>query len=148
MGTRALIVVQDYDGTEIAVIYRQYDGYTTGLGDNLAGFFKDFSIVNGYSGKYDPEANGMGCLAAQLVAHLKEGAGGVYLYPSGTRDCGEQYTYFITCDNPDESPEDHAPVKMRCNSGYYGQMFDGLAKDFDGAAVEEAACPIEEDEDE
>jgi len=46
MGTRALTFV--YDGDKpIVNLYRQYDGYPTGHGAELAQFLDGFKIVNG-----------------------------------------------------------------------------------------------------
>jgi hypothetical protein len=70
MGTRSLTFV--YDGDKpIINMYRQYDGYPSGHGSELADFLKGFEIVNGH-GEVKPKiANGMGCLAAQLIANFK-----------------------------------------------------------------------------
>ena len=71
MGTRSLTFV--YDGKEPMInMYRQYDGYPSGHGSNLAEFLNSFdAIVNGISvGDNRKIANGMGCLAAQLIAHF------------------------------------------------------------------------------
>lgn len=94
MGTRSLTVVKD-EGLEIITLYRQYDGYPSGHGEELVEFLKPFSIVNGLSGKREKVANGMGCLAAQIVAHLKTEPGGIYIYPPGSRDCGEEWIYTV-----------------------------------------------------
>jgi len=95
MGTRSLTFV--YDGkTPIINLYRQYDGYPTGHGAELADFLAPFVMVNGIpvgeSGKF---ANGMGCLAAQLVANFKGEAGDFYLYPTSALECGQDYEYHI-----------------------------------------------------
>ena len=37
----------------------------------------------------------MGCLAAQLVAHFKDGAGGYYLYPTNVKHVWQEYEYEI-----------------------------------------------------
>ena len=95
MGTRSLTFV--YDGeTPIINMYRQYDGYPTGHGAELAEFLAPFHMVNGM--RLDEKrkvANGMGCLAAQLVANFKSEAGGFYLYPTSAVDCGQDYEYHI-----------------------------------------------------
>jgi hypothetical protein len=95
MGTRSLTFV--YDGEEpIINMYRQYDGYPTGHGAELAEFLAPFHMVNGLG--FDETrkvANGMGCLAAQLVANFKDGAGQFYLYPTSAVDCGQDYEYHI-----------------------------------------------------
>jgi len=101
MGTRCLTVINDDDlMEEICVIYRQHDGYPSGHGLELYDFLEDFSIVNGIGlGDNKKIANGMSCLAAQLVAHFKKGAGSFYLHQAGTRDIGESYIYVITYDS-------------------------------------------------
>lgn len=98
MGTRCLTVVQDEAKKDVIVMYRQFDGYPEGHGAELANFLKPFVIVNGYSldCKAGTHANGIGCLAAQLVAHFKKEIGGFYLHASGTRDVGEEFTYVVT----------------------------------------------------
>lgn len=98
MGTRALVVFKDKDDEEIAVLYRQYDGYPSGLGEELKSFLSSKRIVNGFNktNEEHQDFNGMGCLAAQVVAHLKDGIGNVYLHPAGSRDLGEEYIYTIT----------------------------------------------------
>ena len=101
MGTRCLTVINDDDlMEEICVIYRQHNGYPSGHGLELYDFLEDFSIVNGIDlGDNKKIANGMSCLAAQLIAHFKKGAGNFYLHQAGTRDIGESYIYVITYDS-------------------------------------------------
>jgi hypothetical protein len=96
MGTRSLTFV--YDGKEPMInMYRQYDGYPSGHGNNLAEFLNSFdAIVNGISvGDNRKIANGMGCLAAQLIAHFKIDVGGFYMYPVTAKDCGQEYEYHV-----------------------------------------------------
>jgi len=95
MGTRSLTIFQS-DNEEIVVMYRQFDGYPSGHGAELAEFLADGVMVNGLTGGDKKVFNGMGCLAAQVVAHFKEDAGGFYLYPADTRDCWEEYLYVVT----------------------------------------------------
>ena len=98
MGTRSLTVFVD-GGNELVVMYRQYDGYPSGHGVELAEFLAGMVLVNGYQAE-DPRriANGINCLAAQVIAHFKAQSpvGGFYLYPAGTRDCGEEFVYEVT----------------------------------------------------
>jgi hypothetical protein len=95
MGTRSLTFVYD-DETPIINMYRQYDGYPTGHGAELAEFLAPFTMVNGISTVETRKvANGMGCLAAQLVANFKSEAGGFYLYPTSAVDCGQDYEYHV-----------------------------------------------------
>jgi hypothetical protein len=94
MGTRSLTHIIE-DNKTLTTMYRQYDGYLSGHGNDLAEFLKDFKVVNGYSGDTTKLANGMGCLTAQLIAHFKQGCGNIYIHPPNTEDCWEQYTYFV-----------------------------------------------------
>lgn len=97
MGTRCLTVLHDSDEKEIAVLYRQFDGYPDGHGQELADFLKGKTIVNGISGDMDKSKifNGMGCVAASVIAHFKNEVGGFYLHPAGTRDCWQDYIYHV-----------------------------------------------------
>ena len=71
MGTRALTFV--YDGsTPIVNMYRQYDGYPAGHGLELAQFLTRGQLVNGLTGNDTVSFNGMGCLAAAMVANFKD----------------------------------------------------------------------------
>lgn len=95
MGTRSLTFV--YDEQDVIInMYRQFDGYPTGHGAELAKFLSQFTMVSGISTRESRKvANGMGCLAAQLVAQFKEEAGGIYLYPATAVDCGQDYEYHV-----------------------------------------------------
>ena len=145
MGTRSLTVMQDEDGDEIAVLYRHWDGYPTGHGVALKEFLSDLTVVNGLGGD-DAErrvANGADCLAAQIVAHFKEGAGDFYLAAAGTRDIGEEWVYIVR-------PIDagiHLTVQAGCVTAWglpgtkqqdMPTLYDGLVADFDTQATEDA----------
>jgi hypothetical protein len=97
MSTPALTILRDGDNKDIAVLYRHWDGYPSGHGVELRDFLKSTNITDGIG--VDAEigmvANGWHCLAAQIVAHFKTGAGGFYLYAPGTRDIGEDYVYVV-----------------------------------------------------
>lgn len=95
MGTKGLTVIEDRDGKEICVLYRQYDSYPDAHGKELAKFLCNFTVVNGYGGDTKNVANGMECLAAQIIAHFKKECGNFYLYPAGTRDWGEDFIYKV-----------------------------------------------------
>lgn len=111
MGTRSLTTfIETYTPDEgkpkkekIVTMYRQYDGYPTGHGAELAEFLTQGKLVNGITmGENQLVFNGMGCLSAQVVAHFKDGAGGIYLYRGGTKDCGEEYHYEVIGDFHDK----------------------------------------------
>jgi hypothetical protein len=112
MGTRSLTYIEETHQTAIAdeennnevhetkqnilCMYRQYDGYLSGHGAELAEFLQDFNVVNGYNHDTPKRsANGMGCLAAQLIAHFKDGIGNIYIHEPNDSNCGEEYTYTI-----------------------------------------------------
>jgi len=110
MGTRSLTFVYDtYKAKNgravhrpIINLYRQYDGYPEGHGAELVEFLKQFKLVNGLGGETKARtANGMGCLAAQLVSNFKGNeAGQFYLYPTDAKDCGQDYEYHIYANGP------------------------------------------------
>lgn len=133
MGTRSLtkfIETYKHEGKQkkqtIAVMYRQYDGYPEGHGTELADFIKTRKLVNGYGA--DKEVfNGMGCCAAQVVAHFKQGVGGFYLYPSNTTDAGQDYNYTI------EGNSDTGELTLSCYACYGKRpklLFKGNPNDF------------------
>jgi len=104
MGTRSVTVIMD-GNHELVRIYRQMDGYPEGHGVDLAKLC-DRMIVNGYQLDMTAEAhaNGMGCLAAQIIAGLKTGGDGkrklghIYIEPSGPEhEIGDwvEYIYIV-----------------------------------------------------
>ena len=99
MGTRSLTFVYS-DGAPVVCMYRQFDGYPTGHGHDLAEFLSRFeAITNGIRvGDTRKIANGMGCLAAQMVGAFKTEAGNFYLYPTNTKDAGQEYEYRVYVD--------------------------------------------------
>jgi len=109
MGTRSLTYVyENYKNEQgnkveepIIALYRQYDGYPTGHGAELADYLNGMYVVNGLGldQKDQKVANGMGCLAAQLVANFKTEAGQFYLHaPVLNRDDWQEYEYHIQQD--------------------------------------------------
>ena len=107
MGTRSLTrIIPRQDGLsfneghkkiDMAYVnmYRQYDGYPEGHGLELAEFLKDIEIINGISGDTTNQANGSGCLAAQMVKHFKEDIGYIYLHPHDNESGWEDYIYTV-----------------------------------------------------
>ena len=101
MGTRSLTFVYD-EGEAIINLYRQYDGYPSGHGRELAEFLSPFTIVNGIGRETANIANGMGCLAAQLIAHFKQSVGGFYIHSVDSTDCGQDYEYHVYLGGADD----------------------------------------------
>jgi WYL_2, Sm-like SH3 beta-barrel fold len=111
MGTRSCtFVYEDSFPGEITPtlvnMYRQYDGYPTGHGAELAEFL------------LKTENNGMGCLAASMIAHFKQSIGGVYIYPTESKDLGQEYEYHVS--------ENHVTLyKMDYDGSNKKIIFDG-----------------------
>lgn len=99
MGTRSLTYFYENntDTEPFFCFYAQFDGYPTGHGLDLADIMISGTMVNGIPvGESGLFFNGMGCLAAQIIANLKDGAGNIYVYPAKLdMDCGEEYRYHI-----------------------------------------------------
>ena len=66
---------EGHEKIELAFVnmYRHLDGYPEGHGLDLAEFLKDIKIVNGIplNKELGNQANGSGCLAAQMLKHFK-----------------------------------------------------------------------------
>ena len=119
MGTRSLTKViqtwEDESGKKqrkpITTMYRQYDGYMSGHGAELAEWLSGFTIVNGIPmDKSEPMFNGMDCLAAQMFVHFKSSGckddgtptshvGNIYCMHPEAENCGEEYLYEISEEN-------------------------------------------------
>lgn len=101
MGTRSLTFVYEKYGEiqkPVVNMYRQFDGYPTGHGAELAEFLNGGRMVNGLAQTKTVEEvvfNGMGCLAASMVAHFKQTPGGFYIHPVDVTECGQDYEYHI-----------------------------------------------------
>ena len=107
MGTRATIkIAKREEGVSFSEkpekvmvsIYHHFDGYPEYLGVTLANYLLGTKIVNGLGNDRDTVFNGLGCMAASIIAELKEEAGNVYIedpeHPSGWID----YEYYIWGD--------------------------------------------------
>ena len=118
MGTRCLTYV--YEGNSpLVCLYRQFDGYPSGHGAELANFLKGIKLGNGIADnpKMGKFANGMGCLAAQLVAHFKKSVGGFYIHLV-TDSGGVDYEYHVYANKVVVKDSDEVVV------------FSGSRKDF------------------
>ena len=95
----------------IVDIYHHWDGYPEGLGVTLASYLDDMKMTNGISSKDNPEYvfAGLGCLAASIVAELKDGPGSVYIEDRGTHGWID-YHYYVWGDY---------------NKGIWISIFDG-----------------------
>ena len=108
MGTRSLTLIHDGENAKPFVsMYRQFDGYPSGHGLELQEFLKPINMVNGIGATDKKIANGAGCLAAQMVAHFKDGPGGIYLRPATDKDCWQDYEYHVYAD-------EDIGIKVKC----------------------------------
>ena len=85
----------------IVDIYHHYDGYPEGLGVKLASYLDDKKITNGLGSGDDRDYyfNGLGCLAASLVAELKDGSGNVYIEDKDRPHGWLDYKYYVWGDD-------------------------------------------------
>ena len=106
MATRAMISVakreegvsfSEEPNKTIVDIYHHWDGYPEGLGVTLADYLNGKKVTNGLGRDNDNLFNGMGCLAASLVAELKDGPGDVYIEPRESHGWID-YQYYIWGD--------------------------------------------------
>ena len=111
---------------DICLIYVQFDGYPSGHPSETAEWLSTGKVVNGYSLNEELQFNGAGCLAAQLVAKMKKGTGGVYLQNLKSRGKSwEDYLYDIIVK------EDHT-IEFVCyeNGRRKTEVFRGIPSDF------------------
>ncbi len=123
MSTRSITVVKDENGRKIIEMYRQMDGYPTGMGQDLKSFINSGKMVNGISRDEDyKQFNGIECFTAQLIADQKDGSGGIYLYAPKTdfkskkrysEVYGAEYYYEIDVE-----------LNLRCWDTYSGEEID------------------------
>jgi hypothetical protein len=103
MGTRSITRIFDHGeyskdkDTPLLTLYRQFDGYPDGMGKDLADFICTREVVNGLTDSR-MVFNGAGCFAAALIAHLKKGPGGIYVYPPNTES--EAFEYQVIVQSP------------------------------------------------
>jgi len=112
MGTRSLTkFFEENEKRPFAVMYRQFDGHPESHGQELADFIASRIPVNGIPvGEGRPVANGIGCLAAQVVEKFKaeHGVGGIYLMSDG--DHWQEYEYEVRGGPPtNPANENSAP---------------------------------------
>jgi len=134
MGTRSsTIVIETGHKVEFVLvnIYRQFDGYPSGHGKELAEFITPIKMVNGIvPGSEQRTANGAGCFAAQLIAHLKTGPGHIYI-DRPVNECEHDYTYKIRINTYKPSTGIHLEVWDRKQ-----KVFSGSPDEFSAFCTE------------
>jgi hypothetical protein len=146
MGTRSLTRVievwKDDSGKQktekLVTMYRQYDGYPSGHGQELAEFITGGKVVNGLGVDNNEKVfNGAGCFAAQMISHFKgDSAGGFYIYSNSAKDVGEEYEYHVLVDfNTKQITLKCYEVGFMKKDGKYSKgkklLFNGDAKNFE-----------------
>lgn len=101
MGTPHLTIFVER-GVQVCVLYGQFDGHFRSHGQELKEFLNPFYLVNGYSSEdaKNSAANGIGCLAAQAVAHFKTRIGNFLLQSPGVELDQEPYVYVVSTGSP------------------------------------------------
>lgn len=131
MGTRSITLVRTSEGVNLLNMYRQFDGYLDGHGRDLFELLDGMKIVNGMTGRNTKQANGAGCLAAQIVSNFKKEAGGIYIYPIDSGDCGQDYTYCITVTEESNWTDPRIAGDIHISVNSYGEeIFSGSVKEF------------------
>ena len=106
MATRAMISIakreegvsfSEIPSKTIVDIYNHWDGYPEGLGVKLASYLNGYHIVNGLGRDDDKLFNGNGCMAASIIAHLKEIPGDIYIEPRESHSWID-YHYYVWGD--------------------------------------------------
>lgn len=130
MGTRSLTTIKQ-DGKLLVNIYRQYDGYISCHGRELANILTSRKMVNGIVGDYTGVFNGPGCMAAQLIRQLKtEEAGNIYIALSDEVGSFIDYTYIINVPTTD-APYGYGYGEMEITvESYSGKIFEGSLPEF------------------
>ncbi len=104
MATRAMISIakreegvsfSEKPNKTIVDIYHHYDGYPEGLGVTLASYLNGYHIVNGLGRENDKLFNGIGCMAASIIAHLKDEPGNVYIEDKDMPHGWLDYNYYV-----------------------------------------------------
>jgi hypothetical protein len=136
MGTRSLTRFITQHGDEkiaITCIYRQYDGYPSVHGKELADFLSSGKMVNGYGSSEERQFNGLGCLAAQFIAEFKKGTGNIYIETPDAIGCGEEYVYEVIYKYPEGAfgkPNEDSLI-ITCFDVYAEKIiFEGKPKEF------------------
>ena len=127
MGTRSTTRVVRGNVT-LVVMYRQFDGYISGHGRELAAFLNTQRMTKGIpcresAGEGKVWSNGAGCLAAQLVAHFKKEPGEIYIAgPSNW----EEYNYTVEVGEYTNAIR----VKVHVGGDPNTPIFDGTLAEF------------------
>lgn len=125
----------NFTSAVICYVYKQSDGYPDELGEQIKACLGGANLVNGIRSNLENQVNGMGCAAAQFVAYVKEGVGGIYMVKTAPR--WSDYDYHVFHDGPlPEMGEPPAKLRMTVMEGE-DVLWSGYIRDFDAAALSE-----------
>ncbi len=141
MGTRSITHIYETDelGQDLVCsFYRQYDGYPSGHGQDLADWLKDKFLVNGIGADFikGTHHNRAGQMAIELIHHIKQSTS-VELIPTGSEDHGEDFIYKIFFVGGEFLIES----KIACGEGENITM---SAKTYNSDKVDSVICPDED----
>jgi hypothetical protein len=115
MSTGAAIRVLQ-NGETLVCIVQHGDGMPESLGIGLAKFLAPLRVVNGLPMDRTNIVNGIECLAATIIKELKDGPGGIYIYPHNYNLMNEDYLYEVSINTENQ-------IVMSC---FVVGMKDGL----------------------
>ena len=138
MATRAMISVakreegvsfSEEPNKTIVDIYHHWDGYPEGLGVTLADYLNGKKVTNGLGRDNDHVFNGLGCMAASIIEHLKDGPGNIYIEDPECPHTWIDYDYYVWGD-------DHKDIWISIFDGneciFVGKPRDLLKKYYQG----------------
>lgn len=99
MATRASVKFINKKNQTLVNVYKHYDGYPKGLGQDIVDIISNKPITDGISlpkPKLGESFNGFDCLVATILSFMKNNVGDVYIKPeSDFGDMDESYLYTV-----------------------------------------------------
>ena len=83
---------------KLVSIYHHYDGYPEYLGVTLANYLQDKKIVKGLNREDKNSFIGIACMAASIIAELKDEPGNVYIEDPNRPHSWIDYEYYVWGD--------------------------------------------------
>lgn len=130
MGTRSTVKFIE-DNSNILSVYQQYDGYPSGVGQQIVNLIDKYTIVNGIAVGREERviANGFSDLALFYVLENKKGAGNMY---ATTSNDSQEYDYEIHSTFKSKSVIERIIVH-----NYGEKIFDGTVEEFKNFVMED-----------
>ena len=110
----------------VITMYSHWDGNPEGFALKVMDWLSGIKITNGLALDNTNIANGIECLAAQLIAKFKTEPGNIYLYNSNMQfNLGEEYVYDIYISN-----DDIKIAVYECKDVHTTNIFEGNVQEF------------------